>query len=680
METPAALLERLEVSRRAYREAFLRGLRPDPRITVSQWADRNRQLTTRSSAEPGPWRTSRTPYLREPMDCLSTSSAVEDLTFVKGSQLGGTELGNNWLGYIVDHAPAAVMAVMPTEKVQKRKSRQVLDALFEDTPSLAAKVATRKSRDPGNTTLLKVFPGGILVLASAESAADLRSMSMRYLFLDEVDAFPAELEGEGDPVELAERGTHTFRNRKILRVSTPTIDGQSRIWRAFQATDRRYYHVPCPFCGTLQRLVWARIRWEQGDDELPERVLLELREKKRTAWYECEACRRRIDEHWKDKMLAAGVWIPEDPSLGERVRGYHLSALYSPLGMYSWTSSVARFLRAQGSPSRLRVWVNQDLGETWKEKGEAPDWRRLWELREHYRPGRAPRRTVFLTAGVDLQKDRVEYEVIGWAPGFESWSVEYVVRAYDPDDPRAWQVEVDRLLARTFEFEDGGPPAVLAGVAFDTGYEAKKVYAWAHRYGRSARLFLVKGTYGSRTPIGIPTDLEVTVGGRRIKRGLRLWTVDVGHLKEELFANLALRPPVLPTSPFPEGYCHFPQHGPEFFKSLTAEQLVRRRTKGGRVIMDWEKIRERNEALDCRVYGRAAALILGAERWRLEDWKAARELSSRFATSTPTNEDPGAAGVPAPQAPTPPPTPPRREPPDDPPHTESRWRRFRRRT
>jgi len=661
---PAAVLERAEVSRRAYREAFLRGVAPDPRITVSEWADRHRMLSTRSSREQGPWRTARTPYLREPMDCLSSTSSVEDVTFVKGSQLGGTELGNNWIGYVIDHCPGPFLTVMPTEKVQKRKSRQTLDALIEDTPRLAAKVSSRKSRDPGNTTLMKVFPGGMLVLGSAESAADLRSMAARFLFLDEVDAFPEELEGEGDPVELAERATHSFgTSRKILRVSTPTVEGRSRILKAFVETDRRYYHVPCPHCGLLQRIVWPRIRWEQGDDEPVERVILELRERRRVAWLECEGCKRRIEEHEKDGMLERGVWIPEDPSLGEHVRGYHLSALYSPYGWYSWSQSVARFLRAQGHPTRLRVWVNQDLGEGFKEKGDVPEWRRLYELRETFQLGRVPKGGVLLTAGVDLQADRIEYEVVAWGPELESWSVLYQVRPYD-QAKGDWQAEIDRLLVQTFTFADGGAPSRLAGVAVDTGYEAQKVYKWARRYGRSARLFLVKGRTGTRSPVDLPMALDVEVGGRRIKRGVRVWPIDTGVLKEELYDNLQLRPPVEPGAPYPAGYCHFPQYGPEHFKGLTAETLVRRRLKGGRVVLDWEKTRERNEPLDCRVYARAAAYVLGADRWSRQDWSAMRELVTKIAAPTPAEAPP-------------PPEPgqePRRR------NRDSRWDRFRRRT
>lgn len=651
----------------AYREAFLKGLRPEPRITVSEWADRHRLLTKRSSQDAGPWRTSRTPYLREIMDALSSTSTVQLLVFMKGSQIGGTEVANNWIGYTIHHQPGPFMLVMPTETVQKRKSRQTLDALIEDTPVIAERVVTRK-KDPGNTTLMKVFPGGMLVLASANSSADLRSMAARCLALDELDAYPDELTDEGDPEELAERATMSFgRTRKIFKVSTPTSKGRSRIERAFGETDRRFYHVPCPRCDHFQRITWARIKWDHTDDEPTETVIAELSERRRTAWMECEECKARIDEHEKPGMLERGVWIPENPKLGERVRGYHLSALYAPLGMYSWTSSVIRFLRARGRPQKLRVWINEDLGETFKEPGEAPEWRKLYELRERYPMGQVPRRAVLLTAGVDVQKDRIEYEVIAWGPGMEHWSIEYVVHPCDPTKPDGL-AEVDRLLRREFPVRGAGPEDELrsmrlAGLAIDTGYEAQKIYKWARKYGRSARLYLIKGRTGGYGAIGVPVWVDVDMGGRKLKRGARVWPIDTGVLKEDVYDSLELRPPVDPEEPFPEGYCHFPQYGPEYFKGLTSEVLKRRRIKSGRTVLDWEVIYERNEPLDCRVYGRAALEILGGSRWSREDWNQLRAMIQNL----------------PPIEPAPPPTPPSPQEPPQPPR-DSPWQRFRRRT
>ena len=199
---------------------------------MSQWSDQYRVLSPKSAAEPGRWRTERTPYLKEIMDCLSVSSPVQRVVFMKGAQVGGTEAGNNWIGYVIHIAPGPMMAVSPTVEMAKRNSRQRIDPQIEDIPALRERVAPARSRDSGNTVLSKEFPGGVLVMTGANSAAGLRSMPARYLFMDEVDGYPGDVEGEGDPILLAERRSATFqRRRKILLVSTPTIKGLSRIQR-----------------------------------------------------------------------------------------------------------------------------------------------------------------------------------------------------------------------------------------------------------------------------------------------------------------------------------------------------------------------------------------------------------------------------------------------------------------
>src|SRR5437868_1581747 len=198
-----------------YAAAAASGARPDPLLTISEWADRYRALSPQASAEPGPWRTDRTPYLREIMDCLSPSSPVERVVFMKGSQIGGTECGNNWIGYIIHQAPGPIMAVQPTVEMAKRNSKQRIDPLIESSAVLRKLVSSPRSRDSGNTVLAKEFPGGLLVLTGANSGVGLRSMAARYLFLDEVDAYPGDVDGEGDPVNLAFARTRTFARRKV---------------------------------------------------------------------------------------------------------------------------------------------------------------------------------------------------------------------------------------------------------------------------------------------------------------------------------------------------------------------------------------------------------------------------------------------------------------------------------
>jgi phage terminase large subunit GpA-like protein len=245
-------------------------LRPPPQLTVSQWAERHRILGSRASSEPGPWRTSRTPYLREVMDALSAVHPARRVVFMKGAQVGATESGNCWLGYILHHVPAPALAVQPTVELAKRFSRQRIDPLLEETPALKERVAPARARDSGNTLLSKEFPGGILVLTGANSAVGLRSMTARFLFLDEIDAYPGDVEGEGDPIALAEARARTFGwRRKAFLVSTPTIAGRSRIEREYAASDQRRYFVPCPHCGEMQWLKFERLRWEKGDPRSP---------------------------------------------------------------------------------------------------------------------------------------------------------------------------------------------------------------------------------------------------------------------------------------------------------------------------------------------------------------------------------------------------------------------------
>jgi phage terminase large subunit GpA-like protein len=248
-----------------YNAAFSDGLRPDPLLTVSEWADQFRMLSQTASAEPGWWRTDRTPYLREIMDCLSPSSGVEKVVFMKGAQVGGTEAGNNWIGYVIDQAPGPMLVVLPTVEMGKRWSKGRFAPLIDDTPAIRAKVKDPRSRDAGNTVQSKEFPGGIVVITGANSAVGLRSMPVRYLFMDEIDGYPCDADGEGDPVSLAVQRTATFARRKILEVSTPTVSGLSRIEKEFESSDQCFFHVPCPDCSEYQVLKWANLKWQDGD-------------------------------------------------------------------------------------------------------------------------------------------------------------------------------------------------------------------------------------------------------------------------------------------------------------------------------------------------------------------------------------------------------------------------------
>jgi phage terminase large subunit GpA-like protein len=592
--------------------AWRRGVRPDPDLTVSGWADAHRWLSSRASAEPGRYRTARTPYLRAIMDALSPGHPAQRISFMKAAQVGATEAGNNWIGFVIHHAPGPMLAVLPTVEMAKRSSRGRIDPLIEDSAALKERVRPARSRDAGNSMLSKEFPGGILVLTGANSATGLRSMPARYVFLDEVDAYPASADEEGDPVTLAEARTTTFAHRrKVFMVSTPTIRGLSRIEREFEASDQRRYFVPCPHCGAMQWLQFERLRWAKDQPE--------------TAAYHCEGCARPIAEHHKTVMLEKGEWRATAAATDPTAIGFHLSALYSPIGWKSWAQIARDWLAAQGSDEMLRAARNTLLGETWVESGEAPDWQRLADRRETY-PAQIPEQGLFLTAGADVQKDRIEVDVWAWGRGLESWLVDHIVIPGGPDDPVCWEA-LTALLGRTWAHEKGAV-MTLAKLAIDTGYESAAVHAWARQQG-TAQVAPVKGLEGFNraTPVSGPTFVDATVNGRKLKRGARLWSVATATFKAETYRYLRLERPsdeARASGPaHAAGTIHLPDWADsEWLKQLVAEQLVTIRNRRGYARQEWQKMRERNEALDTRIYARAAAWILGADRFDARMWQS----------------------------------------------------------
>ena len=590
----------------AYILSYLEGLKPDPVQTVSTWADENRFLSGKAASEPGPWRTSRTPYMREIMDCLSACSPVERVVFMKGAQVGGTECGNNWLGYIIHHTPGPTLSVQPTVEMAKRNSKQRIDPLLEESPELRKLIKPARSKDSGNTILVKEFPGGILVMTGANSAAGLRSMPVRFLFLDEVDAFPGDVEDEGDPVALAEARTRTFARRKIYIVSTPTVKGLSRIEREYEASDMRRFMVPCPLCGAFQWLKFSQLKWPHNEPD--------------KAAYECEHCGQLFAEHHKTEMLAQGYWEAHAEGDG-RTAGFHISSLYSPLGWRSWAEIARAWLDAQGSDASIKSFKNTELGETYVESGEAPEWHRLYDRREDYKIGTVPRGGLFLTAGADVQKDRLELEIVAWGRDRESWSVDYRVLQGDPAKADVW-IALDAVLAESFTHETGVNLAIIK-LAIDTGYATQEVYDWVRRQ-QGDRVLAIKGVDRLGAPLGAPSHMDVTVEGKRKRRGLLVWPVGSSFSKSELYGCLRKDAPTDEQQEqgirYPAGYCHFPKYGEDYFKQLTAERLVTSKNKRGFPFREWRKERDRNEALDCRVYARAAAASVGIDRFNENIW------------------------------------------------------------
>jgi phage terminase large subunit GpA-like protein len=595
---------------------------PDEPVALSDWSDRYRVLTSRSAAEPGPYRTARTPYLRTIMDDLGIGSPVQRVVFKKCGQIGASEIGNCWIGYVVDQAPGPIMLVQPTVDLAKRYSRQRIDPLFDEGDRLRAKIRPARSRDSGNTMLVKEFLGGILVITGANSAVGLRSMPVRFLFLDEVDSYPGDVEDEGDPVALAEARMRTFSFRaKEFLASTPLLKGMSRISREYENSDRRRYFVPCPLCGAAQILEFSRLRWQPGRPE--------------TAVYQCAHCEGTFAEHHKTAMLEAGVWRatrPEhDGPADPLTHGYQISGLYSPIGWLSWAQIAREWEAAAGDADKRKTFVNTVLGEEWEEEADSvPDWERLYERREDWPYGTVPERGLFLTAGADVQQDRIEIDVWAWGRGLESWLVDHLVVFGDPGRAETW-ASLSELLGRTWEHATGARLA-LQRLAIDTGFATQSVYQWARGQDRATVLPVRgMGAYDRLVPVSGPTKVEVASTGKRLPRGLNLWTVSVSFFKKELYKHLGLSKPtdeqLAQGFTFPAGYVHLPDTvSDEWIKQLVAEQqVIVRSRRGFATRTEWRQLRPRNEALDARTYARAAVWLAGVDRWSDNRWRQLEE-------------------------------------------------------
>lgn len=588
-------------------EEGLEAGRPDPPYTVSQWSDRNRVLASVASAEPGRWRTARTPYLREIMDSLSSYADVETVAVMKGAQLGVSEAGLNFIGYAIHHSPGPALYVMPTVETVKRLSKTRLDPMIAASPALSDRIKPARARDSGNTTFSKDFDGGTLILTGANSAAGLRSMPIRFLVLDEVDGYPASADEEGDPVTLAVKRTSTFVRRKIFMLSTPGLKGHSRIGKAFRQGDQRYYHVPCDGCGTLQPITWQSIRWEKGHPE--------------TAAFVCRECGHRHEEHRKTALMSeanGACWVPTATPTRPGYRSYHVSSLYSP--WLTWEECVREFLGAKDDPALLQPFVNTVLGEEWEDiGGEKIDSAGLMAKREAYEG--VPERAAILTAGVDVQGDRIEVEVIAWGRDEESWSVDYRILPGNPGELEVWDALDDFLSSRWAHPAFEGGMRIMAACV-DTGGEHTQA---AYRFVRpreGKRIWGIKG-YAGKRPVWPRKP------SRNNKGKINLYAIGVDAAKEVVMRRLEKVGPEVSGA----GACHFPMdRDAEYFEQLTAERKRTRYVKGFAVSEWWKPDGARNEALDCRVYGYAAlqglvfaGLALNREAKRVEerlaDWR-----------------------------------------------------------
>jgi phage terminase large subunit GpA-like protein len=555
------------------------------------------------------------------MDSLSSSSPVQRVVFMKGAQIGATESGLNWIGYVIHQAPGPMLLVQPTVDMAKRYSKQRIAPMIDESESLRQLVSDARERDSGNTVLAKDFPGGVLVMTGANSAVGLRSMPARYVFLDEVDGYPGDVDGEGDPVALAEARTRTFQRRKVYMVSTPTIAGRSRVDREFSKSDQRRFFLPCPDCGHFQTLKFSSLKWDKGDPK--------------SAQYICEECGSCLGEQHKTEMLRRGEWRPTAQGDGRTI-GFHLSSLYSPVGWMSWVEIAQRWDAAQGDPDLLKEFINTVLGEVWQAKGDAPEWDAVYRQRVKYHAGTVPRGALVLFAGVDVQKDRIEVGVWGFGRNRHRWLIEHRVLPGPTNRPEVWN-DLAKMFDDTWPHE-GGTEMGVQDWGIDSGAFAPDVGQFVRAQQGRGNVFAVDGhdRYDAAF-LGVGA-LDLTVKGKKIKRGLKTLKIGVSYCKQEIVGQLGLMMAASEDDPAPPGFVHLPSDVSEDqVKQLTSESLVTKMVKG-RSKREWQIIEgRRNEVLDCANYARGLAGMRQWDRWR--DAKF-RELESTLNISAGVDQIP----------------------------------------
>lgn len=585
---------------------------PPSNLKISEWADNYRALSPESSPEPGRWYTERTEYLREIMDCI-LDPMIEDVDVMCSAQVGKTETLNNIIAYFIDQDPSPIMVVQPTLEMAESWSRDRLSPMIRDTKKIFDKINSKKSRSSENTIYHKNFSGGNLTICGANSPSSLAGRPKRIVIGDDVDRFPLSAGSEGDPVNLMFKRTTAFWNRKRILFSTPT-NQESRIYKEFLLSDQRYYFVPCINCGEYQKLLWK----DRDENKYYVRWELDSRDKyiKGSAYYECKYCERHLTDSDILWMVKKGVWRPSKKFQGRA--GFNLNELYSPF--VTLDETVRTFFDVKNDVERLKTWVNTALNEIFIERGDAPPWEQIYIRREKYEKGIIPEGGLLLVAGCDVQKDRIEVEIIAYGRGKESWSVDYRIISGEVAAGKPFE-KLDELLEENFSHINGSHLSIRM-LAIDSGYETQAVYNWARKYPYD-RVMAVKGTDLLSTVLGGPRNTDIFINGKKFKKGMKYWPIGVSILKSELYGLLRLEKKK--DGSFPLGYCHFPEYDEEYFKQLTAESLKIVKTRTNKKIFRWEVDYTRNEALDVRNYGRAAAAALGLDRFTERTWKLLEE-------------------------------------------------------
>ncbi|MGA0100389.1 MAG: phage terminase large subunit family protein, partial [Steroidobacteraceae bacterium] len=573
----------------------------DP-MTVDQWADRHRILSTKGSAEPGPWRTDRTPYLREPMQCLSPSSPWRRVVLMFGSQMGKTEVVLNWLGAIIHLWPAPTLLVQPTLDMAKRLNRQRLEPLLRETPVLSDLIAPARARDSGNTMFLKEFRGGLFVLTGANSGSGLQSMPAAYLLADEVSSYPFEADDKGDPLENAEARTSTFPMGKVLITSTPGTRGMCRITSEYETrSDRRQLAVLMPCCGSLEVLRWREhMKWDRPDGEV---------------FAQCPACGERVSQHHKTTMLAGAVW--QATAKGDGITaGFHLPGWYAPAGWTSWEQIRDEFLRAKTDPLLLKGWVNKRAAEAWEDEAVAvinAEGLMARAQSETFSSGTCPEGVVLLLMAVDTQDTWLETTVWGFGRGEEMWRIWHQKVEGSPAEADVWE-QIDSIRRTEWPMEGGGTLTVRHCGVDTGGHFTQEAYEYCRQRAREGVVALKGSSTKAAPALGKGSRVDVNARGQTIKRGLTLYQVGGDTLKRTIYARLKK------DAPGP-GAIHLPNDvTEEYLQGLTCERLVPKMVKGFQVL-GWENPSgARNEPLDLAVYALAILELVKRRYNRATMW------------------------------------------------------------
>jgi phage terminase large subunit GpA-like protein len=589
LATHATAVEHFQVVMRRVYEAYA----PPPDILVSEWARRNRVLPKGTTARPGPFRPEK--FQIEMMDVICDPN-VHEIVVKKPTQVGYSDaVLNNIIGYYIDVDPRPIMLVQPTIDNAKDYGKKRIAPMIESTPALKAKIRPATARRAGNTLQLKEFPGGFLKLTGANSGTGLRSDPVPIVLMDETDGYPLDVDGEGDPCEIAKRRTDQFTDFKIVEGSTPAKPkGFSRIEKRFEASDQRLFHVPCPLCGRMQPLHWRDP--ETRSHRLVYQVDAGGQVVPASVGYQCAQCGKLIPERYKQQMLDAGRWVATFP--GRPVVGFALNALYSPWRDI-WGDLAVEWVEAQRNPEKLKAFINLRLGETWEEQGfslEPHDLRRRCEKYGGDDKTEVPKGVGLLTAAADVQDDRLVAVVKGWGAEEESWLIAYEEFFGDPGQQQVWN-EADEFLRTVWKHASGRSMTIAATFIDSGGHHTDEVYKFV-KGRQSRRVFSCKGSSESGKEI-----LQKFTQNNSYR--VRLYMIGSDTAKDRIFSRLQI------PAPGP-GYVHLPHWAEdEYLEQLTSEKRVTRYRRGRGVVREYVKTRARNEALDCEVYALAALYSLG---------------------------------------------------------------------